>query len=130
PGTKLKMSVSLATGPGTGSETAYQKTVNRLDLASMLTVEDGRGAARTLYVSGTDLDPAERDNLALPALPPTGALDARSGEGTAFVFRGENTLLLNGEGRLVLAMPVASPRVRIEVRDEQEQLLHTFTGAE
>lgn len=128
PGTKLKMSVSLATGPGSGAETAYQKTVNRLDLASMLTVEDGRGAVRTMYVSGTALPESERDNLALPALPPADVLDARSGDGTAFVFDGDNLLRLRGDGRLTLSMPVASPRVRIEVRDEQDRLLHTFTG--
>lgn len=126
PNTTLKMSVSLATG--NGAETAYQKTVNRLDLASMLTIEDARGATRTLYVSGTSLEPAERDHLRLPAAPPADVLDVRSGDGSAFIFGGDNTLNLRGDGRLVLSMPVASPRVRIEVRDERDRLLQTFTG--
>ncbi len=127
PGTKLKMAISSATGGG--AETAYRKTVNTLDIATFLTVEDASGAARTLYVTGTDLAPAERDHLALPAAPPAGVLDVRSGEGSSFLFGGDNLVHLRGDGRLLLSTPVASARVRIEVRDEQDRLLHTFTGA-
>lgn len=126
PGTTLQMSISSVTG--SGAETAYQKTVGRMDLASALTVSDASGAARSIYVSGTALPASERETLTLPALPPGGVLDVRSGDGTAFVFPGENELRLRGEGRLLLAMPAASPRVRIDVLDEDDQLLHTFTG--
>ncbi|MBE0644406.1 MAG: T9SS type A sorting domain-containing protein [Bacteroidetes bacterium] len=126
PGTKLKMSIS--TVRGSGGETQYRKTVNSLDIAAFLTVEDGKGAARSLYLTATDLPEAERDVLALPAAPPAGVLDVRSGEGSAFLFNGDNLVQLRGDGRMVLALPVPSPRVRIEVRDEQDRLLHTFTG--
>jgi hypothetical protein len=126
PGTKLKMTLSSATGGG--AETAYRKTVNKLDIASFISVEDGSGAARALYVTGTELPQEEHDILALPAAPPSGVLDVRTGEGSAFLFGGENLVQLRGDGRLVLSIPVASPRVRLEVRDEQDELLHTFTG--
>ncbi len=126
PGTKIKMSISTVTG--NGGETQYRKTVNALDIAGFLSVEDGRGASRPLYLTATALDPAGRDILALPAAPPAGVLDVRTGEGSSFLFSGENLVQLRGEGRMMLVLPIASPRIRIEVRDEENRLLHTFTG--
>ncbi|MFZ1731174.1 MAG: FlgD immunoglobulin-like domain containing protein [Bacteroidota bacterium] len=127
PGTKLKMTLSGVTGGGT--ETGYSKAVNKLDIASFLTIEDSKGATRSLYVTGTNLPQTEREVLSLPALPPSGVLDVRTGEGSSFIFSGENLVQLRGDGRLVISMQIASPRVRLEVRDEKDQLLYTFTGA-
>ncbi|MBR9979297.1 MAG: T9SS type A sorting domain-containing protein [Bacteroidetes bacterium] len=126
PDTRLRMSINSFTGGG--SNTAYQKTVDRLDLASLLTIEDATGATRPLYISGTNLEATERAQLALPAVPPTGAFDVRTAEGDAFVFAGENLVELRGDGRMVLSMPVSSARVRIEVLDERDQLLQVFSG--
>ncbi len=127
PDTKLKMTISSVTGRG--GETQYRKTVNKLDIASFLTVEDAEGASRALYVTATELPQGEREILSLPAAPPAGVLDVRTGEGSSFLFSGENLIALRGEGRLVISMQVPSPRVRLEVRDEHDQLLYTFTGA-
>jgi flagellar hook assembly protein FlgD len=127
PDTKLALSVSGVRG--SGSATAYAKTVGMLDLAAVLTVESTDGSIRPLYISGNDLPAAQRAALLLPQPPPGNPFDVRTAGENQFLFPGENTVHVRGSGRFVLSMPAASARARIEVRDEDGRLLHTFDGS-
>jgi hypothetical protein len=126
PGTTLSMQTSGIRGSG---GTQYDAVMRRMDLAAVLTLEDGTGSIRTLGISGTPLDPAQRDALALPMAPPPGVLDVRSGDGSLFLFDGENTVHVRADGRVLLSAPVAFDRADIDVLDEEGHLLHRFDGS-
>jgi hypothetical protein len=102
--------------------------VSRLDLVGFLTLSDNAGSARMLYVSATDVTDDQHTTLTMPAAPPAGALDVRTGLGTQFLFAGENSVIIRGNGRHILSVPVTSDRMSIDVRDENDRLLHTFDG--
>ncbi|MBR9974326.1 MAG: T9SS type A sorting domain-containing protein [Bacteroidetes bacterium] len=127
PGTRLGMSINSASG-GRGEETTYRKAVNALDLVAAMRIVNEEGDARSLSVAGSGADPDERARLALPATPPAGLLDVRTDDGSAFLFPGHNRVWLRGQGRLTITMPGVSAGVRVEVRDEEERLLHVFDG--
>ncbi|MBN1448041.1 MAG: T9SS type A sorting domain-containing protein [Bacteroidetes bacterium] len=127
-GTNLRISTSGFTGSGAGA-TAYSKAVAGMDLAGLLTLENAEGHTRRLYVAGDRATDELRNVLALPAAPPADILDVRTAEGTQFVFPGETTVHVGGQGRCVLSTPVSSDRILIEVRDEDGRLLHTFDGS-
>lgn len=126
PSTTLRIATSGIRG--SGSQTGYSKVVSSMDLAGLITVEDADANTRLLYVSATDLTDADRDQLVLPAAPPSNVLDVRTGDGSQFLFAGENIVHIRGSGRHALTVPVSSDRMAIEVYDEQDRLLHRFDG--
>ncbi|MDT8325407.1 MAG: FlgD immunoglobulin-like domain containing protein, partial [Bacteroidota bacterium] len=127
PDTRLGISVSGVRG--NDAATAYAKTVGMLDLAGVLTMESADGSMRPLYISGNDVADAQRAALALPAPPPGDAFDVRTAAESQFLFPGDNTVLVRGNGRYALSLPSSAARVHIEVRDEDDVLLHTFDGS-
>ncbi|MCB2206327.1 T9SS type A sorting domain-containing protein [bacterium] len=127
PDAKLTLSTSGVRGSGGG--TAYARTVSAIDLAGILTLQNGEGQTRPLYISGTVADDAMRKDLTLPEVPPAGAFDLRTAQGSQFLFPGENIVTIRGSGRHVLSLPSAAQRATIEVRDENDRLLHTFDGS-
>ncbi len=112
PNTKLKMQGSAVTG---GGATAYSKTVNKLDVAGMISLSTAEQGSRPLYISGTTLAADERENLTLPAAPPAGVFDVRTAEQAQYLFPGENVVRLRTEGRVDIAIPADMPRVSVDV---------------
>ncbi|MCZ7556365.1 MAG: T9SS type A sorting domain-containing protein [Bacteroidia bacterium] len=126
PNTKLTMQGSAVTG---GGVTAYSKTVDKLDIAGMLNLSvDGEGN-RPLYVSGTTLRTDERDNLALPAVPPAQVFDVRTAEQTQYLFPGDNSVRIRANGSVVIGIPADMPRVTVDVLTEEGTSLGRLTGS-
>lgn len=125
PGAKLRMQTTPFTGGS--SSTAYSKVVDKLDIAGMITVSDEQGS-RSLYITGTALESAERDALMLPQLPPDNVLDARTGEQSLYILEGTNTLRVRAAGTVTIAVPGDMPRASLELWSTDGTLLATFTG--
>ncbi len=124
PGTKLRMETTAVAG---GNPTQYSKIVDALDIAALLiATHDGQGA-RVLSVSGTTPSAELREALTIPAPPPAYTFDMRSAEDALFIFGGENTVLLQGDGLVRLSL-AATDRVTMEVRDEVGTLLGVLRG--
>ncbi|MDT8325025.1 MAG: hypothetical protein RRA94_13005, partial [Bacteroidota bacterium] len=117
PNTTLRI-VSSGVASGSGTQTAYRRVVGSLDLAGMLVVANRHGHTRTLHVAADHLSESAARLLELPATPPAGVMDARTGRGSAFIFPGEETLRIRADGPCVIRAVDATSRMRLELRDE------------
>jgi hypothetical protein len=110
-----------------GGVTAYEKAAAGITAAGVVTVLTGDSGGQILTLADRKLSPEETDILGLPSVPPGMLFDARSDNGTLFLAPGENTVLLQNDGEVKIAVTPHDGVLRdIHLLDENGAVLYSF----
>ena len=110
-----------------GGTTAYEKAMAGVTTAATLSVMHGSRGGQILRLASRPLESGETDILSLPQPPPGGLFDVRSGDGTLFFSPGDNTLRIQHDGSVRLALKPRSDLLRsVQLLDESGALLYEF----
>ncbi len=124
PGASLKMEVTGVTG---GGVPAYLHRATTLPLAARLDMTTSAGVARSVMLVGEALTAADIDILQIPHAPPATVADLRTAEGTLHASPGVATLLVQGEGEVVLTLvPQPGVLASCTLHGETGELLGVF----